>query len=116
MGCGWLRGRGVPSFGGVIETRICSGEEICVRMKALALALGAAAMSWASGTAYAQVAQESGYQLVYKLDIGSIPYTGGAATFDSTGVPYSVNNAGSITPGSFGRVAYMLTLSGSTSA
>ena len=60
---------------------------------------------------HAQVAQEPGYVLDYNLNITAA--SGG--NFDSnSGVPYTTNNSASIPTGSFNRVAYELTLSGST--
>lgn len=86
-----------------------------MHLKRFGWAVGVVGAAWLPLQAHGQIAQEPGYQLVYSLDIGAIPYnSGGAATFDSTGASYSVNNAGSIANGSFTRVAYELTLSGST--
>src|SRR5688500_15325205 len=54
---------------------------------------------------FSNVPEASGYQLVYSLPIGnSNAYTGG--------VPYSVNNAGSVADNSFSRVGYYLELQG----
>lgn len=73
-----------------------------------ALVLGAGL----STAAQAQVAQEPGYNLDYQLNIPS------SANFNSTGVPYvasgGVDNSALIPTGSFNRVAYEITLSGST--
>ena len=59
----------------------------------------------ARGGVFANVPEAAGYSLVYDLPI---PTTG--ATFNSTGVPYSVNNAAAIADGSFTRVGYYLEL------
>lgn len=59
----------------------------------------------------AQVAQEPGYTLDYNLNIT----TASGGTFDGAGgVPYTTDNSLLIPTGSFNRVAYELTLSGST--
>ena len=52
--------------------------------------------------------QEPGYTLDYQLNIPS------SANFNGGSIPYATNNSGSIVTGSFDRVAYELTLSGST--
>jgi len=61
--------------------------------------------------AFANVPEAAGYQLVYQLNIA-----GTATAFNTTSIPYAVNNAASFAPGSFGRVAYYLELSGSANA
>ena len=65
---------------------------------------------------HAQVAQEPGFTLDYSLNITAAS----TGNFDSNSVPYvasgGVDNSASIPNGSFDRVAYELTLSGSTNA
>ena len=77
--------------------------------KALLLPVAALALGTGLSTAaQAQVAQEPGFTLDYQLSIPS------SASFNSTAIPYTTDNSPSIANGSFDRVAYELTLSGST--
>jgi len=66
--------------------------------------LGLATSSQADPTV-AQVPELPGYQLVYSLNIPDA-----AAYTAASPAPYTVNNAPSVAPGSFGRVAYWMEL------
>src|ERR1051325_3289083 len=57
----------------------------------------------AVASVFTNVAEAAGYTVAYSLSIPN------SASFGS-GVPYTVNNSGAISPGSFARIAYYLEL------
>jgi hypothetical protein len=63
----------------------------------------------AKADVFDDVPEASAYNLVLELDIPAIQ-----GAYNTNPVPYSVNNSGSVSPGSFERVAYYLELGGST--
>lgn len=64
----------------------------------------------ASADVFTNVPQATGYQLVHSLNVPAIQ-----GSYNSTTIPYTVDNSANWATGSFSRVAYYLELSGSTS-
>ena len=90
------------------SSRNCVLTTILSAMIIPVLSLVVAQPSSAQGV-FANVPEASQYQLVYQLDIAP-----GTLNYSLSGVPYTIDNSASISPGSFNRVAYYMELSGST--
>ncbi|HEY1123486.1 MAG TPA: hypothetical protein VGE67_17855, partial [Haloferula sp.] len=63
----------------------------------------------ASADVFANVPQAAGYQLVHSLDVPAVQ-----GSYNTTAIPYSVDNSSNWATGSFSRIAYYLELAGST--
>ncbi len=80
------------------------------RVVSLAVALAIVMAAYSAPAQAGPVAQESGYHLDYSMDLIANRNAGNS----NNSLVYTTDNSGSIPTGSFNRVAYELTLSGST--
>jgi hypothetical protein len=77
-------------------------------LRSIAVAAVGLAPAAARADVFSNVAEASGFSLVYTLPVPAFN-----ASFDNGPIPYTVDNSSLVVPGSFTRVAYYLELAGS---